>query len=595
MRSPQVRHLARSSYAVAAVLGLFGATDCHHSDSGPTVSVAAFGPGTISANPEITCAPDCRESFAAGTMLTLTATANADGRFLGWDGACSGQGTVCTLTIAADAQTVARFATQPALCADGRQDGDETARDCGGSCAPCNAGQRCSAKADCRSGACTDNLCADDGTPAFDGVRPAKASSGTTIVLVGNHFSQVAGITATIGGKTVNSVTYLSSTELALTVPAGITPGLADITLNIPGSAPLMLTKGLRYFYAPIVWSANRQLASGDEPEGVSTGDLDKDGSLDLVVANFVGDSISVYINNGNGTFKNKVDYPMGSMTVRSVLPDLNGDGKLDVAATNVGSNDVSVRFGNGDGTFGAMTSYTVESGPEQIVAGDLNGDKVIDLIASCAGTGFYSILLGNGDGTFANAVKLTTDLTNGGWDMLLADFNGDGKLDIASASLNSANLAVRLGNGDGTFQASSILLSPGGHAYLTAQDLNGDGKLDIVSSNFGTATLGVHIGGGDGTFLPEQRYDVNANPVAVIGGDWNADGVTDIAVGYISDGMVSLFLGRGDGSLSRAQEYSLGGSWGLVAGDFDKDGRLDIAGTNLNTDQLAISLNSSR
>jgi dienelactone hydrolase len=162
----------------------------------------------------------------------------------------------------------------------------------------------------------------------------------------------------------------------------------------------------------------------------VAVGDFNRDGQLDLAVANQGSDNVSVLLGNGDGTFRTVVNYSTGPGSFpRSVaVADLNGDGKLDLVVGDSSSNNVGVLLGNGDGTFQAAANYGVGSSPVSVVVGDFNGDGKLDLAVASYGV---SLLLGNGDGTFQAAGNYATSL---GLISTLAvgDFNGDGRPDMA-------------------------------------------------------------------------------------------------------------------------------------------------------------------
>ena len=223
-----------------------------------------------------------------------------------------------------------------------------------------------------------------------------------------------------------------------------------------------------------------------DIPQSVAVADVNGDGKPDLLVA--VDSGISVLINNGNGTFTLETTYPSGGETATSVaVADVNGDGKPDLLVTNHGdgsssSGSVSVLLGNGDGTFQPGVSYS--SGAiytDALAIGDVNGDGKIDLVVAsqytnAATAGAVGVLLGNGDGTFQTPINtvMPTPLEDVK-QLALADFNGDGKLDLAVG----AGDVLLLGNGNGTFQ-SPIVLGAGGPG-IAFGDFNRDGKPDLA------------------------------------------------------------------------------------------------------------------
>jgi Calx-beta domain/FG-GAP-like repeat len=248
-------------------------------------------------------------------------------------------------------------------------------------------------------------------------------------------------------------------------------------------------------------------------------------------------------------------DFPFGPNPVAVVAADFNNDGHLDLATTslNWGGNDVSVGLGNGDGTFQAPQYYSVGSFGS-IEVGDFNGDSKPDLVIGTSWAqgvsdfvrGSVAVLLGNGDGSFQYASTFPTggELTVS---VAVADFNADGKLDLAVTGNSDASIfadvVVMLGRGDGTFAARSHHDVP----YLTQSvvtgDFNLDGKVDLAWMAWDA--IGAHFGNGDGTFAPAQYFATDAFPVSVdvvvAMGDFNGDARPDMAAADYWYNTVSL------------------------------------------------------
>jgi hypothetical protein len=211
-------------------------------------------------------------------------------------------------------------------------------------------------------------------------------------------------------------------------------------------------------------------------------GDWNGDGKLDLVAAEYDEDlsQSMVYLGDGTGNFtlsQDQIGYYNDNVLGNCVAGDFNGDGKVDLAFPGMG-----VTLGNGDGTFQTPIYYPVPYYGTAVVTADVNGDGKLDLVSNG-----LSVLLGNGDGTFTSGGGV--DLGQQPQGINIGDFNGDGILDVVTWSngSNSTNqtLMLLLGNGNGTFGAplSFPIAKSTGSYYpdLGMADFNGDGKLDLV------------------------------------------------------------------------------------------------------------------
>jgi FG-GAP-like repeat/FG-GAP repeat len=335
----------------------------------------------------------------------------------------------------------------------------------------------------------------------------------------------------------------------------------------------------------------------GSVPNAVATGDFNRDGKQDLVVANegTSSDSVSVLLGNGDGTFQPAVSYPAGANPGAIAVGDFNKDGKQDLAVVDAGSTEVSVLLGNGDGTFQAPVSYFSGGGPLALAVGDFNNDGKQDLAVGNTADGNVGVLLGNGDGTFQPVVTFATG--PGPFSIAVGDFNGDCNQDLAVTQQGAAGVAVLLGNGDGTFQAAVSYAAGTSPFTVAIGDFDGDGKQDLAVANNAGFTNNVHVllGNGDGTFQPAATYTAGFSPYAIAVGDFNLDGKQDLAVTNDSSSEVSVLLGNGDGTFQAPTDYSTGSNPRSVAvGDFNLDGEQDLAVANSSSNNVTVLLNTS-
>ncbi len=356
--------------------------------------------------------------------------------------------------------------------------------------------------------------------------------------------------------------------------------------------------------------------AVGSQPDAIVAGNFN--GHTGLAVVN--GDStLSVLLGNGSGAFQPQVQVvdAVGSAPDAIASGDFNGDGRADVATIGVDpvtrGGEVSVLLGNGDGTFQPQVTYVVGADPVAIVSGDFNDDGRIDLAVADPSTdpdssGTVSVLLGNGDGTFQPQVTYAAGISPRA--IVTGDFNGDGRTDLAVVDYGSSakgysngSVSVLLGNGDGTFQQQVGYAVGTAPTPIAAGDFNGDGRTDlaVAQGEFGQpGSVSVLLGNGDGTFQPQVIYPVGQGPGGIVIGDFNEDGRTDLAVANQnwsegSGGTVSVLLGNGDGTFQPQIAYPVGSSssypMGITAGDFNGDGHTDLALADIFDNNVSVIL----
>jgi len=302
-------------------------------------------------------------------------------------------------------------------------------------------------------------------------------------------------------------------------------------------------------------------------------------------------------------TFAPAVNYGTGAGTspVAVATGDFNSDGVPDVATANNGDGSVSILIGNSDGTFQAARNYSLGAGikPDSIACGDFNGDGKMDLATANSSNDNISVLLGNGDGTFPTPVNYSTGMGTAPISIIMGDLNQDGKLDLATADVSTGEVSVLLGSGNGTFQAAiSYPASPGINPYsITVGDFNGDGKPDVATANAGSNDVSLLLGNGNGTFQAAVTYatgdgvTAGITPLSIISIDLNGDGKLDLATANNSND-ISVLRGNGDGTFQTAAIYAAGNCPdAITTGDLNADGNPDLVAANVLDNNIAVFL----
>jgi hypothetical protein len=329
----------------------------------------------------------------------------------------------------------------------------------------------------------------------------------------------------------------------------------------------------------------------------VAAADFNRDGIPDLAVLDSNG--VSVFLGAGNGRFLPPIririlqgSNPYYNLTVA----DINCDGIPDLVVFD-GYHIGRTLFGKGDGTFvvGPEFAEPPTNAFNQVFSADFNLDGKPDL--ALGSENGINILLGNGDGTFSPPKLLPV---TGNRCIAVGDVNGDGKPDVIACGFN---VEVFLGNGDGTFQKPRQSATPSQPVYLTVGDLNLDGKLDLagvaIHDNGSNPYLGpvyVLYGNGDGTFQPALQIHSNVGPLFSVGiGDMNGDGLPDIVAGGLS-GLIATLLNTGanDFKLGSVSPIAFDNAFydNLLVADLNGDRLPDIVTSNSGGDYFSILFN---
>jgi 6-phosphogluconolactonase (cycloisomerase 2 family) len=330
---------------------------------------------------------------------------------------------------------------------------------------------------------------------------------------------------------------------------------------------------------------------AGDRPSSVFCADLDGDTYLDLAVANYNTDNVSILKNNRDGTFKTAVNYGAEDYPSSVFCADLDGDGDLDLVVANTFSDSVSILKNNGDGIFESAVNYGADNGPVFVFCADLDEDCDLDLAVVNYNSGDVSILENNGDGTFQSAVNYGAGY--GASSVFCADLDGDADLDLAVANYSSDNVSILKNNGDGTFQTAVNYETGDNPLSVFCADLDNDTDLDLAVANANSYNVSILKNNGDGTFASPVNYGSGDGPRSVFCMDLDGDAYLDLAVANEISDNVSVLKNNGDGTFQTAVNYGAGdGPWSVFCADLDGDADLDLAVANDYSDNVSILKN---
>ena len=329
--------------------------------------------------------------------------------------------------------------------------------------------------------------------------------------------------------------------------------------------------------------------AAGDAPRSVVIGDADADGRPDLVVANRDTHDVTVLLGNGSGGFPTSRRVPGHNSPEVALLLDADRNAKVDLVVTTsptaTGGN-VAVFPGDGLGDFGPVQ---LSGGSLALAYGDFDRDGKVDIVEGSLGNSDLIFHRGLGDGTFQAPVTFPTGVPSPLNSLGVGDFNRDGALDVI-ASTGTA-VVLLLGDGAGAFAAQPLVLTSettaGGYG-VTVGDFDRDGALDVAKTNIIGSSVTVLFGDGVGGFDATQfTVSVGVNPAAIVSLDFNRDGIPDLAVSNAASGTISILAGSGVRAFAFSVATNLSTGFlttptGLAAGDFDRDGIVDLAVAHL-------------
>jgi len=409
----------------------------------------------------------------------------------------------------------------------------------------------------------------------------------------------------------------------------------ADFDRN--GTVDLAIPAGVMFGRADGTLSNVVRFGATDLGDAITAADLDGDGNTDLALSSIRNSTIAVLLNRGDATFAQARIYDAGYEPRSITTGDFNGDHSIDLAVVNKWSRSATVLLNNGDGTFGAGASYETGLYPLAVAAADVNGDGLDDLAVLTGRVGgFLRVLLNRGDVTFAPPTGFAVGGTSADdIDIAAADFNGDGRTDLAVANgalgvfLNNKGrtlepgtwydvpyassiaiadfnddrrpdlavaqwyycncASVLLNSGKGTFRPPVAYGAGPFSTSVTAADFNNAARPDFAVANSFNSTISMLFNNRDGTFISRTDYSTGVDtPRPAVVADFNGDGWIDLAITGNTDhndtpSTLSVLPNRGDGTFASQTIYTIATNraYAIAAGDFDADGKPDLVATN--------------
>jgi Flp pilus assembly secretin CpaC len=387
-------------------------------------------------------------------------------------------------------------------------------------------------------------LRAQDGKPAsfFVGDRVPVTLS----LLSGSLGASTAATSVgAVSGSLLPSASYnVGIGPVALTSADFRNVGLQDLAVvnEIDNTLTILQNQGTGTFLQaglPISLGAARTVAPIIAPS-IASAVLTTSGFHDLVVTDPVANTVQVLLSNGDDTFKEATGSPItvGQEPSSIVLGDFNNDGNQDFAVTNFKDSTFSLFLGNGDGTFKQATGSpfplpTTATGPIAMTSADFNSDGNLDVALVNQTTNNVTVLLGNGNATFSLANGSPFPVGKGPVAVASADLNGDAHPDLVVVNQTDNTISVELGNGDGTFTAAanSPLATGQAPTAVAIADFNGDGVPDIAVTDPQTDSVSVYLGLGQGLFATPFELPVGTNPTAILAASLSGASLPDVAI----------------------------------------------------------------
>jgi hypothetical protein len=453
--------------------------------------------------------------------------------------------------------------------------------------------------------------------PTITSFSPTSGAIGTTVTITGSNFSATAADNTVLFGSVKATVSAASTTSLTVTVPAGASNGTITVTTNYLtafSAQPFLVTNTYGGTIDANAFAAGTSFIAGSDAPCIAIGDLNADGKPDLVSASPYSNLISVVRNQsapGTLAMAAKIDYSTGSQPMGVTIGDVNGDGKPDIVVANSLSNSVSVYRNTGTGstiTFDAGVSFPAAYTPQNVFIRDMDGDGKPELVVGNYST-YVDVLRNTGTGgSISFAPKVAFEMIAPTEKLFVDDVDGDGKPDVL-ATYRSGSITDPCGfavlrntstPGSLSFAAKmSFITGTTPPEAISLSDIDNDGKPEVavLLKSFNRLSLLRNTStAGSISFDTQVDYTTENSPVQLAIDDLDGDGLRDIAVVYDPNSQaVSVFKNAGSpGTISLAPfiNYSFHYSNILSIADMDIDGKPDIVTAQAMSNSVAFTRN---
>jgi|GEM_PF-5137546 len=426
-------------------------------------------------------------------------------------------------------------------------------------------------------------------------VFPEAATPGTQISIFGKGFdANPTGNTVTIGGFTADINEALEN-KLVVTVPAA-SAGPAEVSVTANSFSDTYAGSFTSLIPIEANFSAQNLISTtSDGAYSIISADLDNDGDEDLISGSYLNDQLTWYPSNGDGSFAAAQVISILSDGIRSVhAADLDDDGDIDLLTASFSDNEVAWYPNNGDGSFATqeVISNTVD-GAWTVTTMDVNNDGYQDVIAGAYNSALLYYFTNTGDGGFDSGSFFPNTSASGVTEIVTADINGNGYMDVLSSSYNDNKISIYLNNENGGFLGQTLVSTTGsGARSVVSSDVDQDGDMDIVAAFYLDDKIAWYPNDGAGNFGTENIISQNIvdGPEKVITADIDGDGDQDVLTASYIDDSISLFRNNGDGTFENQILITnlADGARDLHAADLNADGDLDIISASYLDDKIA-------